>query len=34
MKGTQKKVKVTFTAYPKESDKGKYPIPKNAPVEK
>jgi hypothetical protein len=34
VKGSQKKVKVTFTAYPKESDKGKYPIPKNAPVEK
>ena len=34
VKGTQKKVKVTFTAYPKESDRGRYPIPKNAPVEK
>lgn len=34
VKGSQKKVKVTFTAYPKESDKGKYPIPKSAPVEK
>jgi hypothetical protein len=33
VKGTQKKVKVTFTAYPQESDKGKYPIPKNAPIE-
>jgi hypothetical protein len=34
VKGTQKKVKVTFTAYPAESDRGKYPIPRNAPVEK
>ena len=33
VKGSQKKVKVTFTAYPKESDKGRYPIPKNAPIE-
>lgn len=32
VKGSQKKVKVTFD-YADESDKGKYPIPKNAPVE-
>jgi hypothetical protein len=33
VKGSQKKVKVTFR-YADESDKGKYPIPKTAPVEK
>lgn len=33
VKGSQKKVKVTFT-YADESDKGKYAIPKSAPVEK
>ena len=32
VKGSQKKVKVTFT-YTSESDKGTYPIPKNAPIE-
>jgi hypothetical protein len=32
VKGSQKKVKVSFT-YASESDKGKYPIPKNAPIE-
>lgn len=32
VKGSQKKVKVTF-AYAAESDKGRYPIPKKAPVE-
>lgn len=32
VKGSQKKVKVTF-AYADESDKGPYPIPKNAPIE-
>ncbi len=32
VKGSQKKVKVSFT-YASESDKGTYPIPKNAPVE-
>ena len=32
VKGTQKKVKVTFD-YADESDPGKYPIPKNAPIE-
>ncbi len=32
VKGTQKKVKVKF-AYADESDKGKYPIPKTAPIE-
>ncbi|MGV8910352.1 MAG: hypothetical protein ACOH1Y_15325 [Propionicimonas sp.] len=33
VKGKQRKVKVTFT-YAGESDKGKYPVPKAAPVEK
>ena len=32
VKGSQKKVRVSFT-YASESDKGKYPIPKNAPIE-
>jgi hypothetical protein len=32
VKGSQKKVKVSFR-YASESDKGKYPIPKNAPIE-
>ncbi len=32
VKGSQKKVKVSFS-YASESDKGKYPIPKNAPIE-
>lgn len=32
VKGSQKKVRVTFT-YASESDKGRYPIPKKAPVE-
>lgn len=32
VKGSTKKVKVTFH-YAKDSDKGKYPIPRNAPVE-
>jgi hypothetical protein len=32
VKGKQKKVKVTFT-YASESDKGRYPIPKSAPIE-
>ena len=34
VKGTQNRVKVRFTDYPDESDKGRYPIPKSAPVEK
>ena len=32
VKGSQKKVTVSFS-YASESDKGKYPIPKNAPIE-
>ena len=33
VKGTQRRVKVRFTDYADESDKGRYPIPKSAPVE-